>query len=583
MDTARQSATTASQEHTAAPTLSWLTVEVAVYIGLVAAALVIRLLRLATWPLAADELAPALSALRAVRGEDWRASFYSSLVFDLNLFLFALTRATDGAVRLFPALAGAALVGAPYLFRRRLGRIGALAVATLTAFSPLGIYLSRAGDGAILALFCTVLALAALEHERPRWLVVALALGLLTVPLFYTLPIGIAVVVLVSTALRRPVAGPDRLKRTIASLSRADLTLGGVVLALGATAATTNLAGVGATAEVAWRWFADLVPRSGEVAWWWTATVLAFYEPVTVALALVACGYVIRAEDTAPWERGVALWLGWALLLSTAGGQRGTLWIGQAWLPAIILAGRGAERLVETMRAQVTFDAREGVGVATTLVVLCFSWLALAAYQQTGQRVQLSLMIWGLGAGAVLLWGYGLWRGTQRAFCVAVCTLMLVGGAAQVTNASALAYRTGRDPREPLLTRTVSTDIRALEALAARAAAKGGSDRTTLRVVYGRDLDDVLGWVLRDYALAHTAADPLAEANADVWITPVLPEEEWPARLAGQRVALWESLAWQDLTGMERLRWFVTRSPVGMASRESVQVWMPVDLNTNLP
>ena len=581
MNAVTDSSLAASREPTRTIAWDWLTVEVGAYAALVAVGLVFRLLWLGAWPLAADELAPALSALRAVRGESWRAVYYSPLIFDLNLAQFALTRATDATVRLFPSLVGAALVAMPYLFRRRLGRAGALAVAALAAISPIGIYLSRSGDGAVLALGCSVLALAAVEHGRPRWLVVAVALGVLTAPLFYTLPMGMAVAVLVSLGTRRTLPGLERFRETLRGVLRRDLALGGALLVLGATAATANLAGIGATAEVAWRWFADLAPRSAEGAWWWLITNLAFYEPVTLALALVACGYAIRARDSALWERAVALWLAWALFLGTLGGHRGTLWIGQAWLPAIILAGRGVERLIGAFR-QGERDARDTVGVAVTLVALCFAWLELVAYQQTGQRIRLSLMVWGVGAGIVLLWGLGLWCGARRALCAAACALALWGGAVHLSSASALAYRTARDPREPLHTRIASADVRELEALVDRAATKGGKDRTTLRVVYDRELDEVLGWALRDYPWARAASDPLRE-EADVWITRELPEEAWPARLAGQPVALWESLALHELASLERLRWVVTRLPVGASTRERAHVWLPLDLADRSP
>lgn len=559
----------------------WLTVEVGAYAALMGVGLLLRLLRLGAWPLSADELGPALSAWRAVQGDGWRAPFYSPLLFDVNLLLFALTRAGDATVRILPMVAGTVLVGAPYLFRHSLGRTGALATAVLVALSPIGVYLSRAGDGAILALLCTVLALAALEHDRPRWLVIAAALGVLTAPLLYTLPIGVAIVVLVGVILRKPVRALDRPRALVARISRRDLALGGVILILGATGLTANLAGVGATAEVAWRWFVDLASPSDAGAWWWLAASLGHYEPLTVALALVGCACAVRRKDAAPWELGFMLWLAWALLVGTVGGHRGALWIGQAWLPAVILAGRGADRLLAAWGGDER-DARDWAGVAVALVAIGFAWLQLVAYQQTGQRIRLSLMIWGLGAGLVLMWGLGLWCGARRALCVAACALGLTGGGLYLAQASALATRTARDPRELLHGWVVSEEVCELEALVERAATKGGHDRNTLRVAYDRALDDRLGWVLRGYPLARASDDPLGE-GADVWITRALPEHAWPARAAGRSVALRETLAWRDLTAMERLRWVVTRLPVGTPVRETVQVWLPLDLADGMP
>ncbi|MGC9359559.1 MAG: hypothetical protein ACP5G7_04175, partial [Anaerolineae bacterium] len=282
------------------------------------------------------------------------------------------------------------------------------------------------------------------------------------------------------------------------------------------------------------------------------------------------------------WERAVAIWLAWSLALGTVGGHRGPLWLAQVWLPAVVLAARGVERLV-TAAAARDHDGRDLAATLVTWAILCFAWLQLAAYQHTAQRVRLSLMIWGMGAGLVLLWGYGLWRGTWRALRVAACGIALFGAMVQLSNASALAYRTARDPRELLFGRTVSVEVRTLEDLVAREAALEGMDRTTLRLAYDRDLDRILGWVLRDYPLAHASEDPLDEPDADVWITPELPEEDWPARLVGQRVALWETLDKASLTRLDPLRWFVTRSSVGRTAKEAVHVWVRADSGASAP
>jgi hypothetical protein len=561
--------------------LSWLTFEVAGYMGLLLLALSARLFLLDLWPLSEAELPVALSALRAARGEAWRARSYSPLLFDFDLLLFALTRATEGAARLVSVLAGTVLVGTPYLFRRRLGRWGALAGASLMAASPLGLYLSRSGDGTVLALLFVVLALASLEHDRPGLLVMSVALGVLTAPGFYTLPIGIGIALLIMRLVGRSHPAAARLRGVLGGVSARHLVAAGVVLALGATAGTANLAGVAATAELAWRWLASLVPSTDAPAWWWTIANLGFYEPITLALALAAVVYAFGRSGEA-WERAMVVWMAWSLALGTVGGHRAPIWLAEVWLPAVVLAARGVERLA-AVALEREHDGRDMAAAFVIWAVLCFAWLQLTAYQYTAQRVRLSLMIWGMGAGVVLLWGYGLWRGTRRALHVAACGIALVGIMVQVSNASALAYRTARDPRELLVGRTVSVELRTLEGLVAREAALQGMDRTTLRIVYHRDLDIVLGWALRSYPLGRASEDPLAEADADVWITPELPEDHWPARLVGQRVALWETLDEGTLSHLDPLRWLVTRASVGRTATEAVHVWVRADSDVGAP
>ena len=581
METARSIEASSSDGRLYRPDLSWLTVEVAGYAGLVLLALMGRLFLLDLWPLSEAELPVALSALRAARGEAWRAGSYSPLLFDLDLLLFALTRATDGAARLVSALAGTAIVATPYLFRRRLGRWGALATAALLAVSPVAVYLSRSGDGTALALLFVVLALASFEHNRPCLLVMSVVLGVLTAPGFYTLPVGIGIALLVMRLVGRSHPAVARLRGVLCGVSRGHLVWASVVLALGATAATSNLGGVGATAELAWRWVTGLVASADAPAWWWTIASLAFYEPVTLALAVAGVVYAFRPSGEA-WERAVAIWLAWSLALGTVGGHRGPLWLAQVWLPAVVLAARGVERLA-AVALDREHDGRDLAGILVIWAVLCFAWLQLAAYQYTAQRVRLSLMIWGMGAGVVLLWGYGLWRGTRRALRVAACAIALIGAMAQLSNASALAYRAPRDPRELLVERTISADVRVLEELVAREAALDGLDRTTQRIVYDAGFDGVLGWVLREYPLSSASEDPLGQLDADVWITPELSEDAWPARLVGQRVALWETLDEASLTRLDPLRWLVTRASVGRTASEAVHVWVRADSGAGAP
>ncbi|MBC7315319.1 MAG: hypothetical protein H5T70_02715, partial [Chloroflexi bacterium] len=116
--------------------LASLTIEQALYGLLFGGALAIRLARLGAWPLDERELATALAAWRSVSGSAWRPAFYSPLLYDVHLVLFFLTRATEAAARLFPALAGAALVWGPYGLRGYLGRRGALVSAVLLAMAP---------------------------------------------------------------------------------------------------------------------------------------------------------------------------------------------------------------------------------------------------------------------------------------------------------------------------------------------------------------------------------------------------------------------------------------------------------------
>ncbi|TET98498.1 MAG: TIGR03663 family protein, partial [Dehalococcoidia bacterium] len=63
--------------------------------------------------------------------------------FGTALTFFLSGGASDYTVRIFPALFGVALIILPFFFRHRLGRLGALLVSGLIAFSPTLLYFSR--------------------------------------------------------------------------------------------------------------------------------------------------------------------------------------------------------------------------------------------------------------------------------------------------------------------------------------------------------------------------------------------------------------------------------------------------------
>jgi predicted membrane-bound mannosyltransferase len=119
--------------------LSWLTVEVALYIliGMIAAGL--RFYALGAQPLQESEAAQALSAWRFLGIGNWELGIdvgYSPFLFLGNVFTFFLLGASNALARWVPALSGTLLSILPYFLRRRLGRSAALFASILLALSP---------------------------------------------------------------------------------------------------------------------------------------------------------------------------------------------------------------------------------------------------------------------------------------------------------------------------------------------------------------------------------------------------------------------------------------------------------------
>ena len=158
-----------------------MTVENALWILVVAVALVLRLVSLASAPLNESEAREAMLALRATAGQGMPRGHYSPLLFVLNGLLFFMCGTSDALARLWPALFGSALVLGPFLLRRRLGRFGALGAGLYLAFSPTALLASRQLDGTMVAVVGVMLSLGSVvrfsDTDRRLWLTWA-AVGL---------------------------------------------------------------------------------------------------------------------------------------------------------------------------------------------------------------------------------------------------------------------------------------------------------------------------------------------------------------------------------------------------------------------
>lgn len=133
--------------------------EPALWAALLGASLVMRLWDLGLRALSHDESLHAYFsnhlALWGVHNHD--PMMHGPLLFQINGGIFWLFGATDFTARLVFALAGTALVAAPLLFRRQLGRAGVLAAGVLLAMSPSLLYYSRyMRNDVLFALLCLV-------------------------------------------------------------------------------------------------------------------------------------------------------------------------------------------------------------------------------------------------------------------------------------------------------------------------------------------------------------------------------------------------------------------------------------------
>jgi len=141
-------------------------------IALLALALGTRLWDLGGRVLHYDEVLHALYSWNFAVGEGYQHNplTHGPFLFHAGAATYKIIGASDFAARLLPALFGAALVISPWLFRRELGRFGALAVSLFLLISPTILYFSRfmRNDVYMAVWAVALLALALRYMERPR-------------------------------------------------------------------------------------------------------------------------------------------------------------------------------------------------------------------------------------------------------------------------------------------------------------------------------------------------------------------------------------------------------------------------------
>ncbi len=149
------------------------------YIALILLALITRLYALGDRVVSHDETTHAKYSWNLYSGSGFRHDplMHGPLLFEATAFLFALFGVSDFTARLYSALAGVALVAAPWLLRRWMGRLGALLASVMVLISPTITYYSRYTRHDVpMLLFITLLLWSVLQYlDRDsggsRWLI----------------------------------------------------------------------------------------------------------------------------------------------------------------------------------------------------------------------------------------------------------------------------------------------------------------------------------------------------------------------------------------------------------------------------
>jgi uncharacterized protein (TIGR03663 family) len=566
-----------------------LTLEVALYGLLGLLALLSRFYALGRHPLTAAEATQALHAWQSVSGPGGDALAASPLLFAGQSLAFALFGASDGAARLLPALAGAALVLLPYLLRHRLGRTGALAASALLLISPTVLFASRHGGGDVLLLAAGLAALVGIlgwvDHRHPKYLyltAVSAALALIAGPNVFTLAVALGLGLALLAFLDRRAgldAGWTALRaawleaRRHPAAMRAGLALFLGVLLLGPTVFLLRLEGLQAVADLPVRWLNHFAGWAGEQPWSYPLSTLLLYEPATLLFGVVGAVEAFRRRDEL--ELCLVGWAAAALIVAFLAGGRGPgdllLVVGPLTLPA----GKAIGRLLETVADEGRW-AQGGLIVALEMAVAVFFYVELASYAYRRETSFLWLALLSLGLFAGLFALYAVWAGRRAAWrgagLVALALLILITASASFK----LAYRRAHDPRELPVVEGTSPNVRDLPAVLERASMQRLGATEVIPITIDEAVGPVVRWYLRNFRhQAWRAGDLGPEVTTEAAVTPWKP---YPPALGaayfGKDFAV--ATSWQpgNMTWVDWANWLLYRRSPDRPQEERVVLWL---------
>lgn len=560
---------------------AWLTVERMAYGVILVVAFALRFAGLGQQPLTPGEAEQAWSALAMLRGEmQFPAAGVSPLLLSLHWFTFGLTRAGETLARLWPALAGTALVLLPYGLRRELGRSGALFASLLLALSASLGFWSRSAIGESFTLLATlglVVCLAGLRREGlDRWIgwtAATLALLLMSSPAGY-----LALLLLLPLAvlwLRDQVRQGSWQAQRQNSLRKAGLILL-ALLVLGPTAFWLNPGGLAALADLP-ATFLGQFARSAGYSWGWLWLQFLISEPLLVAAGLVGLAIGLRRRERL--AQGLGFWLLLDWLLSALRSGRTPFDTALAALPLALLGGQALAAYGERLDlAQWRADAVALLAGGTAILVTVAIWLADYAGSGSG-RPQSVFLLSAVGTLVLLLAviaSYALMFDGKLALQIGLA-LLLIALLMPGLRKTMLLTQNHDGLRWGSLLHTVgATDGRNLPAYLDRLASQQGGDLRDLSVglivAPGADVPALLRWYLRDTDVQLTAGGASEETAVLVSMADSQPSAA--DRYAGRSFRLTQSWSPQGLAGGRFWRWLVFGRFDTLDDQERAVVWL---------
>jgi len=566
------------------------TIEALAYAGLVLLAAVLRLINLSAAPLTTPEAGQALAAFNGTP----LPLGGSPLLYALNQLVFGVTGTSlgDAGARLAAALIGTAAVLLPWLFRKSIGRLGALAASLALAISPTITFASRLLDGQLIGATLALAALGfGLRYTKTRQqrdlnrAAVAIGLALTSGPGAVTLliTIGLGSIAAYSwLASDDDRARFDEVRHDATALRQAGLW-GAASVLLVTTTLLLNLGGLRGIPEVVSAWLA---------AWRATDTigplqlfqVLLVYEPLIVWTGLAGLIVVMRRMTGTTAVLGV--WSIGALLIALGQPGRQIVDLTLMLVPLALLAGLAAQRLIDALLERGAWGFEGAVWlIATPLIGYLF--VTLSGYA-TGNNIIGNAQVLGqtlspLASFAALLailtlivsGVFALAMGLGAVLRAGAMALIVVFALVSIGNVWSVTQLRPSDPRElhwgPIATAPdVRQMLKAIEAASWRATGNASAAPVTVSLP---QFEPVIAWYLRDFKNAQFAA--ASDINTPIVVTALgeKPQTSSGGYLGAKFVtrAMWSPATLDDKA---LLRWWVYRQAGAPVATQTLVVWV---------
>jgi uncharacterized protein (TIGR03663 family) len=564
----------------------WLTVESALYVGLVLSAALLRFCALGSQPLQEREAELALNVWRFSIGGPGSIRGFSPLLFHGTTLSYVLFGASDYAARVIPALAGTAMVGLPYPLRPYLGRSAALICATILAFSPSFVFFSRQLDGGIIAAAAALALLAGVlgylsQRKESQLLLVAAALGVLLLAdgsAYATLlSLGAFFVALILYSRRRSLPGPWSTLGWVQADQRPDMpwralaVFAGLVVLM-STGLLVNLNGVQATLDLFPSWLGQFRPVLGGHGWPFYASLLVAYELPVLLFGLAGACYLTRRD---PFFTLLTCWFGLSLVLYSLMGTKPPSGVLQILLPLTLLAARSIADLLDRVReGERWLWAR--LSLLVCIPALLHLVLQLAAFgdpDNPGDVDHLKLVflsLFFLVCVALFVGALSMdWRSSLYSGGLVVLVIL---AALMARTTWRLNYCLPGNPFELLVENPTSPDVRNLAKAIEEFSNQQEGQRDSIDVTIVGDESPLLAWYLRDFpdltfvSQSNTPATPVIVTS--LLEPPSLPDHR------GARFRIQSSWTGKDQTVHSLVDWFLFRESIQPPVHNDVVMWV---------